>query len=185
MAPELTGKQLELLTEIRPGLSRVAFLGNSDNPGHVQSFQQMQRNAQRLGLTLLPFQEVNSRETLEQTFATITRERTDAIYVHIGVFVTRYLERIVEFTRIHKLPTMTSSKGAVRDGLLMFYWPNNDEVFRRVAPYIDKILKGAKPDELPVEQPIKFDLVINLKTAKALGITIPPIVLFQATKVIR
>lgn len=185
MSPELAGKQLEMLTEVKPGLSRVAFLGDPDNPGVLQNFQQMQRDAQRLGLTLLPLQEMNSRETLEQALATIRRERAEAIYVHIGVTTFRYRDRIVEFTHIHKLPSMSSSERLVSDGLLMFYWPSNLESFRRLAFYVDKILRGSKPADLPVEQPTKFDLVINLKTAKALGITIPPIILYQADKVIR
>lgn len=185
MAPELAGKQLEMLTEVTPGLARVAFLGDPHNSGVLQSFQQMQRDARRLGVTVLPMQEINSRDKFEQTLATIRRAQAEALYVHGGVFTHRYRERLVAFTHTHKLPTMTDGENLVRDGLLMFYGPTYRERFRRAAAYVDKILRGAKPADLPVEQPTTFELVINLKTAKALGITMPSSLLLLADEVIQ
>ena len=184
MAPELTGKQLEMLTEVKPELSHVGFLGDSNNPAIVKTFEQMQRDATQLGLTIR-FLEVSSHNELKQAFAEITRERIEALFVHLGVFMRRHRKEIAEFARRNQILTMTNSKTLLRNGLLMSYAPHYSAGFRQIAPYIDKILKGANPADLPVERPMKFELGLNLKTAKTIGITFPPMLLVQATEVIQ
>ena len=115
----------------------------------------------------------------------MTEARPDALFMITDVLTSRYMSQVVEFAAQHQLPTMFQTRGPVAEGGLMYYGPSPTVAYRRAASYVDRILKGAKPGELPVEQPMKFELVINLKTAKALGLTIPPTLLFQADEVIQ
>jgi putative ABC transport system substrate-binding protein len=185
-APEVSGKRLELLKEAVPTLSRVAVLWHRDAPVGPY-LKETQAAAQALGLPLRAL-EVGSPDALDQAFATMTSAHADALVVLPSAqFFShqRVAERVAELAMTHRLPTMFGNREAAEAGGLMSYGPNYDDFYRRAATYVDKILKGVTPADLPVEQPIKFELVLNLKTAKALGITIPPTVLFQADEVIR
>jgi putative ABC transport system substrate-binding protein len=186
MTHEIEGKRLQLLKEVAPEISRVAFIWNPANPANVRSMheQQIQLAAQALRVTLLPV-EVRGADAFEEAFATITRARPDALFVMADRFLLAHRAGIVDFAATHRLPAMCPYKEYVEAGCLMSYAPSFPALFRRAATFVDKILKGAKPADLPVEQPTAFELVINLKTAQALGLTIPPTLLFQATEVIR
>ena len=181
---ELEGKRLELLKEVVPKLSRVAFLSNPTNPLSPIILKQTQLAAPTLHLRLEPIVEVKGVSELERAFATISKARPDALIMVADRFLLAERTRIVKFVEKHRLPTMYPYSEMVKDGGLMSYSPSYPDSFRRAAKYIDKILKGAKPADLPVEQPTKFELVINLKTAKALGLTIPPSVVGRADQVI-
>jgi ABC-type uncharacterized transport system substrate-binding protein len=180
---ETAGKRLELLKEAVPGLSRVAVLANPSNPAAVATVRIMQAPARALGIALQSVK-VTSGQDFESAFATIRRSHADAVYVIEEPVNMNELGRIVEFTAKNRLPAMYGYREAADAGGLMSYatsWPN---LFYRAASYVDKILKGANPGDLPIEQPTKFELVINLKTAKALGLTIPPSLLQRADQVI-
>jgi ABC-type uncharacterized transport system substrate-binding protein len=181
--PELVGKRLELLKETVPTLSRVGILWDPDNPGAVVGWQQARVAAQTLGITVLSL-EVPQSSTLERVFAAITQERPDALLTFSNPFPMAHGTEIAAFAAKNGLPTLGPT-AFVRAGGLIAYGPSSEEDARRVAAYVDKILKGAKPADLPIERPTTFELVINLKTAQALGLTIPPSLLFQATDVIR
>ena len=182
-APELSGKRLEILKEAVPDLSRVAALWHRDAP--VGTYvKETQAAAQALGLQLQAL-EVQSPDALDQVFAAMTREHADALVVLPSAQFFSHQRVVAELAMTHRLPTMFGGREAAEAGGLMSYGPHYDDFYRRAATYVDKILKGAKPADLPVEQPMKFELVINLKTAKALGITIPPMLLFQADEVIQ
>lgn len=176
MGPEVTGKQLQMLIEVVPGLSRLAVLWEPTNPGVARIVHQMQRDARALGLMLQSL-EVRHPDDTEPAFAAMTRERTAALFVAVGVLANRHRTRIAELALAHQLPTMSNWKDFPRAGGLLSYGPSLRDYFRRAAPCVDKILRGAKPADLPVEQPMRFELAINLKTAKALGLTIPRAVL--------
>jgi putative ABC transport system substrate-binding protein len=180
MGVELVGKQLELLKEAVPGISRVAVLWEPTNPGAARLFRRGQRDAPKLGLTLRSF-ELRSPDDFELAFAEITKYRPDALFTLVTPLTVRYKSRIVKFASKKKLPTM----GFARDGGLMSYGVPLVDNFSRAAVYVDKILKGAKPADLPVERPTKFELVINLKTATALAVTIPPSLLLRADQIIQ
>ncbi len=182
MSPELTAKRLELLKEGHPHISRVAILWNSV-PGKDAKWGSAQVAAQALAVTLQSV-EVRASDDLDRAFATMAREHSDALLTLTDSFTTRNRKRIVDLAAKHRLPTIHEVKEFVDAGGLMSYGPNIPDMSRRAAPYVDKILKGAKPADLPVEQPTKFELVINLKTAKALGLTIPQSVLLRADQVI-
>jgi len=182
---ELEGKRLELLKEVVPRLSRVAFLSNPTNPLSPIILKQTQLAAPALRLRLEPIVEVKGVSELERAFATISKVRPDALIMVADRFLLAERTRIVEFAEKHRLPTMYPYREMVRDGGLMSYSPSYPDSFRRAAKYIDKILKGTKPADLPVEQPTKFELVINLKTAKALGLTIPQSLLVRADEIIQ
>ncbi len=184
MAQDLEEKRLELLKDVVPGLSRVGVLWNLANPLSPIIFKQTQIAAQALGLTVQTL-DVRGVEEFEDAFAIIARERPDALIMSADRFLLTHRKRIVEFIAKHRLPTMYPYREFVIEGGLMSYSPSYTDSFRRAATFVDKILKGTKPADLPVERPMKFELVINLKTAKALGITIPPIILFQADEVIQ
>jgi ABC-type uncharacterized transport system substrate-binding protein len=185
MSPELSGKRLELLREVVPELSRVAFLWNPDVRGAVLDYNQTEGAARLLGLQLQSV-EVLRAEDLDRAFSAITKERAQALIVPaqnpVG-FVNR--GQIATFAQKNRLPSMYAIREYVDAGGLMSYGPHLPDLFRRAATYVDKILKGTKPADLPVEQPTKFELVINLKTAKQIGLTIPPNVLARADRVIR
>jgi len=182
---ELEGKRLELLKEVVPRLSRVAFLSNPTNPLSPIILKQTQLAAPALRLRLEPIVEVKGVSELERAFVTISNVRSDALIMVADRFLLAERTRIVEFAEKHRLPTMYPYSEMVKDGGLMSYSPSYPDLFRRAAKYIDKILKGTKPADLPVEQPTKFELVINLKTAKALGLTIPQSVLGRADEIIQ
>jgi putative ABC transport system substrate-binding protein len=178
VGPEIIGKYLELLKEVVPNLSRVAVTGNPELwPGALTA-------AQLLRLKLYRW-ELRSADELEGTFvAVITKEHPDALLVLPYPLTYTHARRIVQLAERHRLPAVYPFREAVEAGGLMAYGADAPDMFRRAGIYIDKILRGAKPADLPVEQPTKFDLVINLKTAKALSLTIPPSLLLRADQVI-
>ena len=185
ISPELSGKRLELLREVVPGLSRVAFLWNPDVRGAVLDYKETEGAARSLGLHLQSV-EASRAENLERAFSAITKERAQVLIFPtpnpVG-FANR--GQIASFAQKNRLPSMFGQNEYVDAGGLMSYGPSNADLWRRAATYVDKILKGRTPADLPVEQPTKFELVINLKTAKQIGLTIPPNVLARADKVIR
>jgi putative ABC transport system substrate-binding protein len=183
LGPGLAAKRLELLREAVPNMSRVAFLWNPANPDQKFSFKEVQAGAQALGLRLHSV-EARNREELEQGLADMKQGRPSALLMTADGLHQRYIGRIVAFTSETRLPAMYQLREAVDLGGLMSYGASLSDLSRRAATFIDKILKGAKPADLPVEQPTKFELVINLKTAKALGLTIPPSVLARADEII-
>ena len=180
---DLGAKQLELLKEAAPKTSRVAILWNPANPGAALIVRHMQHGAQALGMTLLPV-EVRDPSEVESAFATMTRERANALSLPPDPVFLPFGKRIVELVARNRLPAMYGWRELVEAGGLMAYGPSIPDMFRRAAGYVDKILKGAKPANLPIEQPTKFELVVNMKTAKALGIKIPNSILLRADKVI-
>jgi len=178
------GKRLELLKEAHPRLSRVALIYNPDNPASVLALQETQRWATPLGIKLEPHKFRGSHD-FEQVFGAIAGKRPDALMTTADPLIAAYRTRIVDFAAKHRLLSMYPGREFVDAGGLMFYGGSVPEMYRRAAVYVDRILKGAKPSQLPVEQPIKFDMVINLKTAKALGLRIPQSLLLRADQVIR
>jgi putative ABC transport system substrate-binding protein len=184
LGPELSGKRLELLKEVIPGMTRVAVLWNAANPANAAVWQETQAAGRALSL-LLHSQDVRGAQDLEGAFARTAQARPEALLVLGDSLIAMYEQDIAEFATQQHLPSMFSRRESVRAGGLMYYGSSPPDRFRRAAYYVDRILKGAKPADLPVEQPTKFELVINLKTAKALGLTIPPHILFQADEVIR
>jgi putative ABC transport system substrate-binding protein len=181
---ELVGKALEFLKDVLPTVSRVAVLWNPANPAHALGVPGTEAAAQRLGLQL-HFVEARGPDALDRAFAAMTQAQAGALLVMGDRLFVEHRRRLAELAALSRLPTMHNIRPFVEAGGLMAYGPSPHDIRRRAAGYVDKILKGAKPADLPVEQPVKFDLVINLKTAQALGLTIPPAVLFQATEVIR
>ncbi len=182
---ELGGKRLELLKEAVPKIARVAVLYEPALPFIVIEAKKVLPVAARgLGLTIEPW-EVRAADDFEKVFARLNKQRPDGLYVPDGPLMQANQKRIVDFTLKSRLPAMYVSREHVEAGGLMSYGTDLADNYRRVAYYVDKILKGAKAGDLPIEQPTKFEFVINLKTAKALGLTIPSAVLLQATKVIK
>ena len=181
---ELGGKRLELLKEAVPKLARVAVLYDPAAPGSVREVKEVLPVAARaLRLTIQPW-EVRAADDFERVFAAINKQRPDGLYVLAGPLMNANRKRIVGFALKSRLPSMYSSREVVDAGGLMSYGADLADSYRRVAYYVDRILKGAKPADLPVEQPTKFELVINLKTAKQIGLTIPPEVLARANRLI-
>ena len=184
LAPEMTRKQFELLHEAVPSVSRVTVLRNADNPADIQLARDRQSAAQALRLTLQEI-DVRTPADFERAFAAAIKDRSDAVYLSFDSVIFRQEQLIAQLLAKHPLPTMAPSKSFVERGALMAYAPSFVALNRRAAVYVDKILKGAKPGDLPIEQPTKFELVINLKTAKALGLTIPQSLLLRADEVIQ
>ena len=185
MMAELPGKRLELLKETVPQSTRVAVLANPAFPFYKLYLNNLTVAAQALGLSL-SVMEVHRADELDPAFAALSREGADALMVLADpALMENLLGRVADLAATHRLPTMYNWKMYVEAGGLMSYGPSLPDSHRRAATYVDKILKGAKPADLPVEQPTKFELVINLKTAKALGITFPPTLLMLADEVIR
>jgi putative ABC transport system substrate-binding protein len=184
MDPDLTGKHLQLLKEAAPKIARVAVLYNPTFPGTVLSLREAQAAGPVLGLAILPM-EVRAPDAFDDAFATMLRLGADALLTFADGFTRVHQSRIFDFATKNRLPVMYGRREFVQDGGLLAYGPSYPHLFRRAAYYVDRILKGAKPADLPVEQPTKFELVINLKTAQELGLTIPPTLLFQADEVIR
>ncbi len=184
LAPEISGKQLELLKEIVPKLSRVAVLGTSTQPGNAQSLRETERAAGALGVKL-QYLDVLGPKDIETAFRAAGKGRADAVLVLASAVLSSQRKQIVDLAAKSRLPAVYGQPESMDAGGLMFYGASITEMFRRAATYVDKILKGAKPADLPVEQPTKFELVINLKAAKQIGLTIPPNVLARADKVIK
>jgi putative tryptophan/tyrosine transport system substrate-binding protein len=183
IAPELAAKRLQLLKEVSPSIRRVAVLWNPSNPVKVREWAEMQNAAGTMSLQLQSL-EVRGPDEFENAFATATHEEAEALLVLGDELTGRYVSRITELEDQNRLPAMhsTSTRGSES---LMSYGPSVVENFRRAAYYVDRILKGARPADLPIEQPMLFDFVINLRTAQALGLTIPQHVLLQATEIIQ
>jgi putative tryptophan/tyrosine transport system substrate-binding protein len=184
LGADLGPKRLELLHEAIPGVSRVLFFGDPRNASSMVQLEHIQMGARTLGLTVLSVQ-AHGVDEFDSDFAEILKKRPDALMVTADAVHQLFVARIVQFAASHRLPTIYQVKENVLGGGLMSYGPNLPEMFRRTAFYVDKILKGAKPADLPVEQPTRFELVINLKTAKALGLTIPQSVLGRADEVVQ
>jgi putative ABC transport system substrate-binding protein len=180
---ELGGKRLELLKEAFPKISRVAVLWSPDNPGSVVNKGEMETPARSLGIQLQSL-EIREPSDLEQAFSAMERERAEAAVTINSPVVNSQQKRILSLTAKSRLPTMHGESRWVEAGGLMSYGPSYADLYRRAATYVDKILKGAKPADLPVEQPSKFELVINLRTAKALGLALPSSFLLRADQVI-
>ncbi len=183
LTTELTPKRVALLRETVPRASRVGLLYNPANVSKPTEAERTRLAAQGMGLKI-QMQEVLEADDFERAFSAFVRERAEAVIVLDEAFTFIYAKRIAEMATRHRLPTMHAWRLAVMAGGLMSYGPNADEMLRLAAGYVDKILKGAKPADLPVEQPTKFELVINLKTARALGLTIPQTLLLRADQVI-
>jgi putative ABC transport system substrate-binding protein len=184
LAVQLVGKRLELLKEVIPGLSRVALLCNPSNPRSDLGMRETEVVAQSVGVQL-HFAEVQDRDDLERAFAALKRDRAEAlITLRTPLIVNDLAKPIIHLADKSRLPAIYDDRIFPQLGGLMSYGVNLADLDRRAATYIDKILKGAKPVDLPIEQPTKFDLVINLKTAKALGLKIPAHLLMEANRVI-
>jgi putative tryptophan/tyrosine transport system substrate-binding protein len=173
LGPELEGKRLELLKQAIPGLSRLAVLWNPSNPGIVSYFETVKNAGRALQISLGPVVEVRRSDELDSAFTAIASARPHALVVIADRFLLSHRKQIVEFAAVKRLPTMYPYREYVDAGGLMSYAPSNVELFLGTAIYVDKILKGAKPGDLPIQEPTKFELVINLKTAKALGLDVP------------
>jgi ABC-type uncharacterized transport system substrate-binding protein len=184
LALDLNGKRLELLKEAFPKITRVAFLTRMRLGIAEQRFQETEAAAKGLGLRL-QFLEGKSADDLESAFDAAKRSGVQAVLAHPSSFVVTNRGRIIELAAKHRLPAIYASIEAAEAGGLMSYGPDIVDNYRRAAVYVDKILKGTKPTDLPVQQPMKFDFVINLKTAKQIGLTIPPNVLARADRVIK
>jgi putative ABC transport system substrate-binding protein len=184
ISPELEGKRLELLREVVPKLSRVAVLWNPVSPFQVIAEKEVRAAAQVLRMNVLSLG-VRTPEELKDALAAIARERPGALLVLADRLFLHNRARIMEFAAQHRLPGVHAYRELVEAGGLMSYGPSYAGMHRRAATYVDKILKGTKPADLPVEAPTTFELVINLKAAKALGLTIPPSVLLRATELIQ
>jgi putative ABC transport system substrate-binding protein len=182
--PEMGGKLLELLRQSVPQASRIAALWNPTNPMHLLLLRDAENAARKLEVQLRPAA-VGSVDALEGALAAISRERPHALLVVPDPLFFFSRGRVVDFAAKNNLPAMYGWREPVEDGGLMAYGPNMPDLFRRAATYVDKILKGARPADLPVQRPTKFELVINLKTAKALGLAIPPPVLLSADELIQ
>ena len=181
--PEMYGKLLELLGEIVPKLSRVAVLSNSVNPLTVSQLKEVRSAAVALSVTPRPF-DIKSPDDLDAVFTAIKKDRAEALIVLLDEMLLAQRRRIADLAVKGALPSISGILEHVDAGGLMGYAADRLDIFRRAATYVDRILKGAKPDDLPIEQPTKFDLVINLRTAKALGLAIPPALLVRAARVI-
>jgi len=184
LSPEISGKQPELLREIAPKFSRVAVLGNATQPGHPQALREINLAADAFGVPL-QYLEVRGPKDIETAFRAASKERADAVLVVSTPVLLSQRRQVADLAVKSRLPTIYGRPEYVEDGGLMFYGVSYTDLFRRAATYVDKILKGVKPAELPIEQPKKFELIINLKAAKQIGLTIPPNVLVRADKVIK
>jgi ABC-type uncharacterized transport system substrate-binding protein len=184
VAPELSGKLLELTKEAIPKASRMVVFAYSSSPNWKLYFKQMEGTARSLGVQLLAFQ-IGKPDEIESSFHTAMSKRADALVVPSSAFLNLYRKHIIGLATQNRLPAMGFTRTWADEGSLLAYGPNFSEFNQRAAIYVDKILKGANPADLPVERPTKFEFVINLKTAKQIGLIIPPNVLARADRVIR
>ena len=180
---EISPKRLEMLLAMVPKLSRVAVLIHPDNPSHPTRLKNIGAAAQKLRVLILPLQARNPQE-IDQAFARMVKEKARGLIVEPDAHFIQQSRQFAELTAKYRMPTISGTREFVEAGGLMSYGSNTIEIYRRAATYVDKILKGAKPGDLPVEQPTKFELVINGKTAKTLGLKIPNSLLVSADKVI-
>jgi putative ABC transport system substrate-binding protein len=184
LASEISGKQLELLREIVPKLSRVAVLGNASQPGHPQALKEINVAADAFRVQV-QYLEVRGPKDVETAFRAASKERADAALVLGSPIFISQRKQLADLAAKSRLPAIYNRPEYVEDGGLVFYGVSYTDLFRRAATYVDKILKGAKPGDIPIEQPKKFEFIINLKAAKQIGLTIPPNVLARADKVIK
>jgi len=184
LTPELSGKRLELLKEIVPKLSRVAVFGTSTRPGNAQELREVELAAEAFKVPLQHLDVLDPKD-IETAFRAASKGRADALLVLGGPVLISHRTQVVELAVKNRLPATYDRPEFVEEGGLMTYSVSSTDLFRRAATYVDKILKGAKPADLPIEQPKKFELIINLKAAKQIGLTIPPNVLARADRVIR
>jgi putative tryptophan/tyrosine transport system substrate-binding protein len=184
LAPEISGKRLELLKEIVPKLSRVAVIGASTEPGNAQFLKEMEFAARSLKVNL-QYLDVLTSKDIESAFRAAVKERADGVVMLGSQIFNTHRKQIVEIAAKSRLPATYTRPEYVEDGGLMTYGPSINDLFRRAATYVDKIVKGAKPADLSIEQPTKFELVINLKAAKQIALAIPQNVLARADKVIK
>ncbi len=185
VAPQLAGKRLELLRDVLPRISRIAVLLDPDASVHRGQFAEIQPLAQALRVQLQALELRASQPDFEKLFQQASGQRADAVLILPNPTVTEHRQRLLDLVARSRLPAMYPDSRFTEEGGLVSYGPNHPDLYRRAAFFVDKILKGAKPADLPVEQPTKFELVINLETAKTLGLTIPPKVLTWADRVIR
>jgi putative tryptophan/tyrosine transport system substrate-binding protein len=183
MLPDISAKQIQLLKDALPKLSRVAVLWNPTIPWHKDMLKEVEVAASLLRLQLMPFAHQGPGD-FEGAFAAMTKARVAALFVPADPVSNTHWARLVDLAAKNRLPTIFMLKDAVEGGALMSYGNDNAEMYRQVANYVDKILKGAKPADLPVAQPTKFEFFVNLKTAKALGITVPYTIMLRADRVI-
>ncbi|HJS09311.1 MAG TPA: ABC transporter substrate-binding protein, partial [Pirellulales bacterium] len=183
IAPDLEGKRLELLRDVLPNLSYVAVLQNSSNPFHATSVRQAREAARALRIKL-QILDVQKAEQLGAAFASIVKERPEAVLVLADRVFLHDRVRIADFVAQHRLPSVNAYRELVEAGSLMSFGPSYADMHRRAAQYVHKILRGAKAGELPVEQPVKFELFVNAKAAKIIGLTIPPTIIARADEVI-
>jgi len=184
MHTEVVGRRLALLKEVVPTITRVAILVDPTNPSHIGGLHNLAAEAQTLGVQLQSI-EVNAPETLEGALAAIIEGGAEALMFEGPLFSGNTLQRILAFASRHRLPTVSGGRNYTTAGVLLGYGMAAYDQCHRSAVFVDKILKGAKPADLPVERAYKFELIVNLQAAKALGLTIPPAVLFQANEVIQ
>ena len=184
VGPQIEGKRLDLLKEAVPELSRVAVLWNPSNPALVSYFDTIENAGRTLRISLDPVAEVRRADELDNAFFAIASARPRALLVVADRFLLAHRKRIVEFAVAKRLPGMFPYREYVEAGGLMSYAPSNIELFRGAATYVDKILKGAKPGDLPVQEPTKLELIVNLKTSKAIGLTVPESFLLRADELI-
>jgi putative tryptophan/tyrosine transport system substrate-binding protein len=181
--PDIAGKQLDLLKEMIPSLKRVVILWTSSNPYSVLQWKAVEQTAAKLGVTVVS-QEAQTLQEIENVLATLTRSSADAVMVLDDPLVFTYRKKIVEAVFRARLPSSFGLREFVNDGGLMSYGADIADTYRRAAIYVDKIFRGEKPADLPIQLPTKFDLVINLKMAKGIGIAVPPTLLARADEVI-
>jgi len=184
ISPELDGKRLELLREVIPGMSHIAVMWNSSSPLQVVGEKQTRAAAEVLGMKMLSLGVRNS-EDIEQAFAVILRDRPQGLLVLADRLFLHHRQRIMDFALQHRLPGVHAYRELVEAGGLMSFGPSYAGMHRRAAIFVDRILRGAKPGDLPVERPASFELVVNLKTARALGLTFPESVVLRATEILR
>ncbi len=184
LAPEISGKQLELLKEIVPKLSRVGVFGDVTRPGIPQALREINVAAGTFGMRL-QYLDVPTSNDIETVFRAASRERAEAVLVFGGPVLMSHRTQVTDLAAKNRLPAIYERAEFIDAGGLLFYGASITDMFHRAATYVDKILKGAKPAELPVEQPKKFELIINLKAAKQIGLTIPPNVLVRADRVLK
>jgi len=183
-ATELSAKRLELLKEAVPKASRIAVLWNADDRAMTLRYREIERAARILRVAVQPLG-VREPDDFDVAFSAMTRDRPDALFLVTDALTTLNRKRILDFAAVHRIPAMYEFGFLVRDGGLMSYGADFDDIWRRAAVYVDRILKGAKPGELPVEQPTRYYLLVNVKTAKALGLTIPASLLLRADELIQ
>ena len=183
-AEDLAAKQLDMMRELLPRLARVAVLINVENPLHAPQWHQTQAAAARAAIALIPF-EIHSPDQLQPAFAAFTQAKAEALLIPPDTTFNTHRRRIAELATASGLPAIFFNRQFVDEGGLMSYGPDQRENYTRAAVFVDKILKGAKPGDLPVERPTKIDLVINMKTAKALGLEIPPTLLARTEEVLQ